>query len=288
MGNLGDLYVSGSRAAAASVKTNKYQVSSLSSAAVNDNTNVIDDFSDPAKSTSSWYKWGNTTLDFPGDYMVFKGTDSYVGCGIVVGKDIYPGPACNFQVRVKGTLPDSDPGADLPRLRIEIYEKTEGGSPTLTQELTPDQIPSGASYLVNIPVANKITCGRIQILILGYSADFNLQIDDVQFIDVSMPPAEGLKAYTIPNPIKSGNAVRFKFNVPSTAGTATVKAFNIAGMEVKTLDTEDVSRYAQANADAMVSWDGKVNGVSLAPGTYFFQVSFDNGVPLTGAFTVIK
>jgi len=111
---------------------------------------------------------------------------------------------------------------------------------------------------------------------------------NVQFIDVSLPPPKGLKTYTIPNPIKSGSALRFKFNVPSTAKTVAVKVFNIAGMEVKTLNTEDVSTYAQDNADAMVAWDGKVNGASLAPGVYFFQVAFDNGAPLTGAFTVIK
>jgi len=252
-------------------------------------TKVIDDFNDPVVSASSWYKWGNTTLDFTDDYMLFKGTDSYVGCGKVVGEDIDPGPDCYFQARVKGTLPDSDPGTDLPRLRFEIYEETEGGSPILTQELTPDQIPTGAYYLVNIPVPDKITCGRVQVVVLGYSADFNLRIDDLQFIGASMPAVEGLKAYTIPNPIQSGNAIKFKFDVPSTATTATVKAFNIAGMEVKTLDTEDVSSYAPlANPTAMVEWDGKINGVSLAPGVYFFQVAFDNGVPLTGAFTVIK
>jgi hypothetical protein len=282
---------------------------------------VLEDFNDPVKCNADvanpkyrFYFW-RSTLSFQDGAMILTATDDLSTVngipqgGPYVMMKVNPtateaGKNYAVRLRIKGEIDSTDFPYD--KAVSVLIERPLGQFCCTYYNIDLANISRDNYSDVVIPVENSSYINRVDILlpvVVGRSG--YLKIDDVSIIELPSTPTTPTtpitpnpitpnvlytkvdKVLTIPNPFNPrSSGVTFKFNVPDKATKAAISVYNQAGRLIHRTEDIAVASAALAKRDAMVSWDGKSNGVPVARGTYFYQITFDNGKPIRGALSV--
>lgn len=114
-----------------------------------------------------------------------------------------------------------------------------------------------------------VHCHILEHSATGMMSFFQVRDQSTSIADISSVPEEYQVFQNYPNPFNPETQIRFKI---AEASNVSIKIYNILGEEIRTI-TDDKKFEAGTHS---VTWNARdENGVSVASGVYFYQVSAD-------------